>query len=124
MKGELLVGKIISSYKELVNVCNSAALWYVGSYMIEFIMHREQWENNETKPEFIRYMYEEYGGADADISGTTTRVNAMIRIVESRKVEEALELVLDANDAKIGCDQSKINAKATLDKLKSGELTY
>ena len=118
------MGKLISNYRELVNVCNSAALWYVGSYMIEFIMHREQWENDETKQEFIRYMYEEYGGADADISGTITRVNAVIRIVESRKVEEALELVLNANDAKIGCDQSKINAQITLDKLKSGELTY
>ena len=118
------MGKIINSYKELVNVCNSAALWYVGSYMIEFIVNREKWENNETKQDFIRYMYEECGGADADISGTTTRVNAMIRIVESRKVEEALEIVLNANNAKIGCDQSKINAKATLEKLKSGELTY
>lgn len=110
--------------KKLVNVCDSAALWYVGSYMLEFLMQRERWENPDTKNDFIRYMFEEYGAGDGDISGTRTRVNAMIRIIESRRVEEALEEVLKANDSKLGCPQAKINAQIVLDKLNSGELTY
>lgn len=110
--------------KILVDVCDSAGLWYVGSYMLEFIMQRERWENPDTKNDFIRYMFEEYGAGDKDISGTRTRVNAMIRIIESRQVEKALTQVLEANDIKLGCPQAKINAQIVLDKLKSGELSY
>ena len=116
------MSKIISSQLELIDVCRSAALWYVGSYMLEFIMKREQWENPDTKDAFVHYMFTEYGGGDKDESGTRTRVNAMIRIIESKKVKEALNLVLDADDRKLGCPQAKINAQVTLDWLATGKI--
>lgn len=118
------MAKRINNHFELVDVCRSAGLWYVGSYIVEFIRFREKWEDPETKDDFIRYMFKEYGGADNDISGTRTRVNCCIRIVESRKVEDALRLVLEANDEKLGCEQSKINAKCALEMLESGKLSY
>ena len=59
---------------------------------------------------------------DKDVSGTTTRVNAMIRIIESDKVVDAMHLVLDANDKKLGCNQSKINAQAVLDLIAEGKM--
>ena len=118
------MSKLITNQTELVEVCRSAAYWYVGSYMLEFLMWREQWENPDTKPAFIQYMFAEYGGGDNNISGTRTRVNAMIRIIESRKVEEALELVLNTDDRKLGCAQAKINARETLMRLRNGQIKY
>ncbi len=116
------MSKEIKNRFQLVDVCRSAGLWYVGSFMEEFLRHREKWEDEETKNEFIEYMFNEYGGADKDINGTRTRVNCVIRIIESGCVEEALNLVLEANDNKLGCQQSKINAKSTLEKIKDGIL--
>ena len=118
------MSKPIQNHFKLKDVCRTAGLWYVGSFMLEFIKMKELWSNPDTKSNFIQYMFNEYSGIDDDISGTTTRVNAMIRIIESRKVEDALRLVLDANDNKLGCAESKENAKVTLDLLGSGKLSY
>lgn len=41
----------------------------------------------------------------------------MIRIIESGKVKDAMQLVLDANEKKLGCLESKTNAKVVLDML-------
>ena len=38
------------------------------------------------------------------------------------KVVDAMQLVLDANDKKLGCHQSKINAQAVLDLIAEGKL--
>jgi len=117
------MSKPISNYFELKDVCRSAGLWYVGSFMIEFLKCREMWENPATKSQFVRYMHEEYS-LDRDMAGTRTRVNAIIRIVESRYVEDALNLVLEANDKKLGCLESKVNAQWLLDQLSDGSLSY
>ena len=115
------MAKKIEGYAKLIDVCRSAGLWYVGSYIGEFLRN-DKWRNPETKDEFIEYMYREYGAGDSDISGTITRVNCLIRIVESGYVIDALNMVLEANDKKLGCNQSKINAQATLDLIKNGKL--
>ena len=117
------MGKKINNHFELKDVCRSAGLWYVGSFMSEFLEKRDEWENPDTKEEFIKYMFREYGAAsDNDISGTRTRVNCIIRIIESNLVIDALNMVLQANDNKLGCDESKVNAQWTLDAIASGEL--
>ena len=115
------MAKKIESYSQLIDVCRSAGLWYVGSYIGEFLRN-DKWRSPDTKEEFIKYMYKEYGAGDRDISGTRTRVNCLIRIVESGYVIDALNLVLEANDSKLGCYQSKINARSTLDLIETGKL--
>ena len=116
------MSKQIKDNYELRNVCRSAGLSFVGSFMGEFLDKREMWSNPDTKEQFIAYMYSNYsqGGWDNDIKGTRTRVNCVIRIIESNKVVEALELVLNANDNKLGCSESKINAQFVLDGLQNG----
>ena len=97
-------------------------LSFVGSFMGEFLDKRDMWSNPDTKSQFIAYMYNNYAknGWDDDITGTRTRVNCVIRIIESNKVLEALNLVLNANDNKLGCNDSKINAQFVLDGLDNG----
>ncbi|MBR4049555.1 MAG: hypothetical protein IKK09_03580 [Clostridia bacterium] len=117
------MGKQIENFFELKDVCRSAGLWYVGSFMSEFLDKRDWWENKETKERFIAYMHNEYEGIDSDVSGTRTRVNCVIRIIESGYVKDALNLVLQANDEKLGCVESKVNAQMVLDAFESGEYT-
>lgn len=104
-------------------VCRSVGLSYVGSFMGEFLDHREVWSNPDSKEKFIAYMYNSYDAWDNDVSGTRTRVNCIIRIIESNMVEDALDLVLKANENKIGCLESKLNARFVLDGLKNGTYT-
>lgn len=118
------MNKPIKNHFELKAVCRNAGLWYVGSFMVEYIKRKDEWKNKDTKQEFIKSMFTNYEGIDSDISGTTTRANAMIRIIESRKVEDALALVLEANNSKLGCTASKENAREVLDRLATGQLTY
>ena len=118
------MSKRINNMRELIDVCRRAGLWYVGSFMSEFLDNRKMWADPKTKGKFIAYMYREYGSNDSDISGTRTRVNCIIRIIESDKVVEALELVLNASDDKIGCPDSKINARETLDEIKQGKYCF
>ena len=120
MYKELL--KPIINHFELKDVCRSAGLWYVGSFMGEFIKRKAEWKDETKKAAFIQSMFEEYEGIDKNISGTTTRVNAMIRIIESDKVVDAMHLVLEAEDRKLGCHESKVNAQAVLDLIAKGKL--
>lgn len=114
----------IKNHFKLKDVCRTANLWYVGSFMLEYIKRKEEWNDEEKKSGFIEYMFKEYPGIDSDITGTRARANAMIRIIENRKVEDALQLVLDANNKKIGCPESKEYAQKVLDMLSKGDLQY
>lgn len=118
------MAKRIATILDLKDVCSSAGWWYVGSFMSEFMDNREKWQNPDTKGRFVTYMYNNYGASDSDISGTRTRVNCVIRIIESAMVEEALNFVLRADERKLGCAQSKINARETLEDIKNGKYPW
>lgn len=49
------------------------------------------------------------------------KINIALRIIESDLVYEAMEYVLNTNDKKLGCSESKVNAQFLLDRLASGE---
>ena len=117
------MSKPIKTYLELVKVCRSAGLWYVGSFMSEFLEKRELWSNSETKGQFIYHMLSEYDSGGSG-SSAITRINCVIRIVESNRVKEALQMVLDCNDKKIGCEESKINARECLEDILNGKYGY
>ena len=117
------MSKKIESYAELVRVCRSAGLWYIGSFMTEFLEKQELWRDPERKGEFIHYMLSEYDVGDSE-SSAITRINCVIRIVESKKVADALQMVLDCNDKKLGCPESKINAQLCLEEIAKGNLKF
>ena len=117
------MSKKIENYAELVKVCKSAGIWYVGSFMSEFLEKQELWRNPETKGKFVHYMITEYDVGDSE-SSAITRINCVIRIIESKRVEEALQIVLDCNDKKLGCPESKTNAQLCLDQIANGILKF
>ena len=98
----------------------------MGSFTLELIKRRSEWENPETKPKFIESFYQEYFAWDENITADKVRnkVNCVIRIIESHRVEDALQYVIDSNDLKMDIPQAKINAQETLKLIQSGKLEY
>ena len=118
--------KKIKNNFELKDVCRKATSYFVGSFMLEMILRREEWENPDTKTAFIESFHQEYFAWDdkCGIAGTRNRVNCVIRIIESKMVEDALQYVIDSNDRKMDIPEAKENAKETLARIKSGKLKY
>ena len=111
---------------ELYDICRKSTYYFIGSFMLEMIMRRKEWENPETKTSFIESFHNEYFAweEDCSIDRTRNRVNLAIRIIESRKVEEALKYVIDCNDKKMVIPEAKENATYLLEQIKSGKIQY
>lgn len=120
------MSKEIRDHFELKDVCRKASSYFVGSFMLEMIKRRSEWENADTKKGFIEDLHSKYFSWDEKwpISRTRNYVNAVIRIIESRRVEDALEYVIDSNDKRMDIRQAKENAKETLELIQSGKLDY
>lgn len=118
--------KEIKNYFELKEVVRKATSYFVGSFMLEMIMRRNEWENPETKTEFVKSFHQEYYGWDERCNEKLTRdkINCVIRIIESGMVEDALQYVIDGNDIKLRIPEVKECAEKTLSLIKSGKINY
>ncbi len=113
--------KSLNGYQDMEWAIQKAGAWFIGSFMVEFVDNYEQFQDKNSKAEFIAYFMKEYDVVTDDKQQLQNRVNLAIRLIESDMVEEAMEYVLNTNDDKLGCGESKVNAKFMLDRLKSGE---
>jgi len=113
--------KTLNGYKDMEWAIQKAGAWFIGSFMVEFVDSYEQFQNKNTKSDFLDYFMKEYDVVTDDDNQLRNRVNLAIRIIESGMVEDAMIYVLNTNDDKLGCDESKTNAQFMLDRLKSGE---
>lgn len=120
------MSKEIKNHFELKEVCRRATSYFVGSFTLHLLMKRKEWENPETKTQFIKEFHEDCFGWDetCTLERTRNRVNCVIRIIESHRVEDALRYVLDANDLKLNIPEAKECAQYTLDLIESGKLKY
>ena len=118
--------KKIQNYFELKDVCRKATSYFVGSFMLEIIMRRKEWEDSDTKTAFIESFHNEYFAWDESctLARTRNRVNLVIRIIQSRMVEDALEYVLASNQLKMDIPEARENAEDTLARIRSGHLKY
>lgn len=113
--------KPLNGYKDMEWAIQKAGAWFIGSFMVEFVDSYEQFQNKNTKADFLSYFMKEYDCVTDDENQLRNRVNLAIRIIESGMVEDAMEYVINTNDEKLGCDESKTNARFMLERLKSGE---
>jgi hypothetical protein len=82
--------------KTLKRNIESAGGWFVGEYIALILSKFNELENDKDfKNEFVREVFNSQG-RDKDYGGTRTRVNAVIRIIKSDKVIEALEYIVDS----------------------------
>lgn len=113
--------KKIETLEELEDVCRKTTSYFVGSFMLEMIVKRKEWENPETKNAFVDYMFTEYL-YHWPKSRVRNRINLMIRIIESNMVEKALEYVAGANPHKLDDPEIIKYAEDTLNMIKTGKL--
>lgn len=113
--------KPLIGYKDMEWAIQKAGAWFIGSFMVEFVDSYEKFQEKNKKAEFIEYFMKEYDVATDDDNQLRNRINLAIRLIESGMVEDAMEYVINTNDEKLGCDESKINAKFMLGRLKYGE---
>lgn len=118
--------KKIKNHFELKEVCRKATSYFVGSFMLEMIVRRAEWGNQETKTAFIQDMYDQYFAWDEEcsIAQIRNRVNCVIRIIESGLVEDALQYVIDSNPRKMDIPEAREAAEITLYRIRSGQLQY
>ncbi len=113
--------KPLVGYEDMEWAIQKAGAWFIGSFMLEFVDNYEKFQDSVEKEKYIDYFYTEYDSVTNDRHQLANRINLAIRIIESGMVEDAMEYVLNTNDSKIGCDESKNNARCLLEALKSGE---
>lgn len=112
----------INGYEDLVDLMQKAGIWFIGSFMIEFInCYESKLRDKTSKSEYIKNFCKQYSSCE-DIDQTRNKINIAIRIIESGMVIKAMEFVLATNDKKVGCDESKYNAQYVLDKIDRGEI--
>ena len=110
----------LNNYADMKEAIEKAGAWFIGSFMLEFVGNYDKFQTRKTKTEFIEYFKKEYDVVD-DIEQLRNRINLAIRIIESGMVKDAMEYVMNTNDEKIGCIESKVNAQFLLDCLENGE---
>ncbi|MBE5954976.1 MAG: hypothetical protein E7253_00820 [Lachnospiraceae bacterium] len=113
--------KPLYGYEDMKEAIEKAGAWFIGSFMLEFVDNYEKFQDRTAKKAYIEYFMKEYDVVTDDINQLRNRINLAIRIIESGMVIDAMEFVLNTNDDKIGCDESKVNAKYLLECLKNGE---
>ena len=113
--------KKITTYKELESVCRKATSYFIASFMLEMIMRRKEWENPATKTAFIESIHSQYLD-HWPIERIRSRVNCMIRIIESDMIIPALEYVTRANDSKLDDPSLKSYATEIIRMIDTGKL--
>ena len=102
------------------DICFAGAS-FIGLYMEDLLCRISELENSDSKKKLIEeYHKNQQGYFDKELSGTTTRVNSVIRIIKAEMVEYALEKVIDSNN-KVN-EEVRNKTKDVLYKIRNGKL--
>lgn len=112
----------LKTYEDMKEAIEKAGAWFIGSFMLEFVDNYEKFQDRTTKKEYVEYFMKEYDVVTDDINQLRNRINLAIRIIESGMVVDAMEFVLNTNNDKLGCEESKVNAKYLLESLRKGKI--
>lgn len=83
---------------------------FIGDYAALIVnKYNELEKDKECKGKFIREVFHDQG-RDKDYGGTRTRVNAVLRIIKSNKIIEALEYIVESE--RLNNDEPKAVRKA------------
>lgn len=105
--------------KMLKRFINSAGGWFVGEYAAVMMDKYYELENDKNfKKDFIHNVFHSQG-RDKDYGGTRTRVNALLRIIKSKKIIEALEYIIGSDRIQKDDPKAVEMAKKALKEIES-----
>ena len=92
------------TYMQMVRKINTAGAWFVGVFMEEFLLRYPEFQaDSANRIAFIQYIHREYGvNLDYTYDTTKTKCYALMSIIESHQVPEALEHIIQCNEQRIG----------------------
>ncbi len=109
------------SKEKINNDMQSAAMTFLGLHMVELIKRISEFDNSLSKKRMIEEYYaNQEGFHDKKIRGTTTRINAVLRIIRAEEVVYVLEQITISNSSV--SPSAKLRAKETLHRIKTGEI--
>ena len=115
-----MIYKIRSDSKILDDI-KSAGKNYLALNIEYVLLNINEMTDIDFKNKVINKQFEEQKGfSDKDISGTRTRVNALLRIIQANKVIYALEQI-NKDDPRIS-DEAFEEAQSIIKKIKSNEI--
>lgn len=111
------------SEKQFINAYRSAGLWFVALYMEAFLLRIDELKDNVLKTNLIEEIYNNGENAfDKEINGTRTRVNSLLRIIESGRVIEALEVAVGSISLIRNFPSAVDTAMNLIESIKKGEI--
>ncbi len=110
----------LNNYEDMKAIIKTAGAWFVGSFTMEVLDNYNLCRTKEGKDNFLSEFHVLYCD-DMPDAQLRNRINCIIRIIESGMVIDAMNYVIGTSDDKIGCNDSKTNAKFLLELIESGE---
>ena len=110
----------INNQSELEEVIRSAGMWFIGTFMMEFVDSFECFATKDKKNQFMDYFYNDYAERLGTKKEALAKVNSALRIIESGLVKEAMEYVMGACEGSECEAEAKTAAKELLESLASG----
>ena len=110
------------SDKQFIQAYRSAGLWFVALYMEAFILRYDELQDDIKKIYITSEIYNNGNGPDKDEGGTRTRVNSLLRIIDSGRIIEALEVAANSSRLKSDFPNAVKTAVELLSRISSGEL--
>ena len=110
----------INNQSELEEVIRSAGMWFIGTFMMEFVDSFECFATKDKKNQYMDYFYNDHFAGSGTKKELQEKVNAAIRIIESGLVKEAMEYVIGACEGSECEAEAKTAAKELLESLESG----
>lgn len=79
------MSKPIKNQFEMIDICRKATSYFVGSFMLEMIKRRNEWQNSATKTRFIESFHQSYFAWDETCSddGFGGEAGVVIGMVEN-----------------------------------------
>lgn len=114
MKKHITKDQFITAYR-------SAGLWFVVIYMEVFLLSINELRDDVLKTKIIEEIYNKGKNSDKDESGTRTRVNSLLRIIEGNRVIEALEVAIHSTRLSNDYPDGINLAKDLLKRIQTGE---
>ncbi len=94
---------------------------FLGMRLSDMLKRVNELDNQSKRADLIyEYYTNQQGTYDREIEGTSTRVNAAIRIIKADKVLYALESIVSSNSRVL--PKAVSNAKDTIKKISTGEI--
>ncbi|MGI6778786.1 MAG: hypothetical protein ACOX7R_12495 [Acetivibrionales bacterium] len=109
-------------YQKLKREIKTIGAWYLATFISDILENYNDLQDLVYKQNFIFKLQAYAAGGDISLESTTAKVNGMIRIVKSKKVKEALEIIIEETNPNKVPEETLECAAAMLKYIDDGKI--